>query len=170
MSNSGVTSNSGVVMSDSVSISDQLELIKSYLATFQTCKNCSTCFQNRHNVYEGATPLCKRCRTHGKKSVVMIQYNTIDSTIGPAVEMTFRYVIDVDLLNANMIESLHALHGTVVITERDTTGDMVKYNTYYENDRGALFHETFPTQHIQDYRPLHHHIIQTFEYPKQLTD
>ena len=154
-------------------ITDELECLKNYLATFQVCKKCRTCFQNHVNIYQGTTPLCKHCRKNKGVPIVVVRYNIIEyidnSTIPRITSQQF--AIPMETLSKEMLLSLNYLDGTTIRTNKiyDETLDIFRFVNQYENQIGSLFHETFPSKHIlAHYSPLTHTVIHNFEYCKEI--
>lgn len=148
----------------------ELELLKSYVATLQTCKKCGTCFQNRNHVYHGQVPLCHRCRTHNRYPVVVVKYKSTDNSAPRPITIREEYVIPIDMLNIDMIVSLNALHGATLISscELDKSETNIR-KTFYPDDRGAMFHETFSREtFLGHYNPFHHDLVNMYKYEKEI--
>ena len=151
----------------------ELQVLKTYLTTFQVCKKCRTCFQNYGNVYQGTTPLCKHCRRQPGIPVVIVRYNIIEHCSDSSVPIVTsqQFVILADLLSQDMLLSLNCLNQTVVKTTKifDENRNIVRFVNTYENPLGSLFHETFPPERImKQYSPLKHAVVGNFEYTKEI--
>ena len=154
-------------------MTDELQLLKTYLSTFQVCKKCRTCFQNHGNVYQGTTPLCKHCRKKPGIPVVVIRFNNVEyCTDSPIPIITSQqFVILAELLSQDMLLSLNCLNHTVVRTTKvfDETCNIFRFVNSYENPLGSLFHETFPSNRVmKEYSPLKHTVVGNFEYTKEI--
>jgi len=151
------------------SVLAQLELVKSYLATFQTCKNCGACFQNRNTVYHGTTPLCKHCR-ETREHIILVHYHIQDQTVSPPIKFSQCYAIPMSRLSTDFIVSLNALHNTTILSkaEEDEHGVIIRRNKY-KDFRGSLFHEHFPPEWIyKSYNPRRHDVIKQYEFGKAI--
>jgi hypothetical protein len=154
-------------------MAEELQLLKTYLSTFQICKKCRSCFQNHSNVYRGTTPLCKNCRKKPGIPVVLIRYNVAEyCTDSPIPIITSQqFVILAESLSQDMLLSLNCLHRTVVKTTKvfDATCNIFRFVNAYENPLGSLFHETFPSDRIMKaYAPQTHTVVGNFEYSKEI--
>jgi len=147
-----------------------MEWVQSYLGTLQTCRKCGLCFQNRHHVYRGQVPLCRRCRTQNRFPAVVVQCETVDQTVTPPIVFRDEYVIPAELLPLEMFTSLAALDGTTITTRRVPHPELGLYlpHTTYADTHGIAFHETFPREEYRTaYDPFHHHMIQRYQYRRE---
>jgi hypothetical protein len=151
-----------------LSVSEKFDLLKTYIATFQTCRKCGMCFQNRNQVYQGQVPLCHKCRMHHRPAVVVVKFKTIDHTHPSQIVMKEEYVIPIDELDIDMIASLNALHHTMITSQpiEDDQGIHIR-KTSYPNSKGQLFHETFSRQqYLGKFNPFHHDPVKFYKYTK----
>ena len=153
-----------------LSVSEKFDLLKTYIATFQTCRKCGVCFQNRNHIYQGQVPLCHKCRTHHRPAVVVIKFKTVDYTQPSPITMKEEYVIPIEKIDIDMIASLNALHHTVITSQRvsDEQGIHIR-KLLYPNSKGQLFHETFSReQYLDKFNPFHHDPIKIYKYTKEI--
>ena len=154
-------------------VSEELQLLKTYLSTFQICKKCRTCFQNHGQVYHGTTPLCKNCRKKPGVPVVIVRFHIVEYYADSSIPIVTsqQFVILAESLSQDMLLSLNCLHNTVVRTSKifDEKLNISRFVTQYENPLGSLFHETFPSERMmKEYSPMKHTVVRNFEYTKEI--
>lgn len=156
-------------MEPDLTTAEELNLLRSYLATFQSCQKCGLCFQNRHTVYRGTTPLCQRCR-QGRVPGVVIHYTVTDFTVAPPVSQHHTVFVAMKHLDVDAIASLKALHRTTVRSQKIVNEEGLLHQVNrYADDRGAYFHEAFPSNFLQShYSPLKHDIVAEYEYAREI--
>jgi hypothetical protein len=141
----------------------KFNLLKDYMLTFQTCNKCGQCFQNRHKIYQGKYPYCKKCRRFGKltkplqnpkQEGVLIQckifYMYNDNS---KMEFTEQYIIPAKDISPEMIQSIQHLNNTRIIQNSHHNPKIT-----FENEHGRLFHENFQREQYQINNNIHNNI------------
>lgn len=123
----------------------ELELLKTYVMTLQTCKKCGVCFQNRFHVYCGEFPLCHTCRRLNRHPVAVVNYKTIDTRTDSQFTAREQYVIPIKRISVDMLKSLNALQNTIISSVKviDSDSGLLKRVLVYEDPCGEFFFTRF---------------------------
>ena len=154
-------------------LDSDVQVLKLYMTTLQTCERCGVCFQNRGQIYQGRRPCCRRCRPRQRQNVYVVKYQISDGM----AEFREQYIIPVEDISPETLASLESLHNTTVklISVKDESGFGITQNIY-ENPSGSLFHEKFSRENYTGtFNIRQHKSIKMFQYakvvvPKQKTD